>query len=625
MNRALATAILFIVAARAGFAQQTGPDQAAARAAAARFEKREVLIPMRDGVKLHTTIFVPRDRGARYPILLRRTPYSCAPYGSDYPEIGRISSNAGLLDDGYVFAIQDVRGRFMSEGVFEDVRPHNPKKSAPTDIDESSDTFDTIEWLVKNVPEARPEVGMFGISYPGFYAAMGMIDAHPALRAVSPQAPVADWFFDDFRRHGALYLPHSFNFLFAFVQPRDGGPTSRPAVRFKHGTQDGYDFFLRLGPLANAETRYFKGGVAFWNELAKHPNYDAFWKARCILPHLRNTAPAVLYVGGWFDAEDLYGPLKAYRATEAQNPKVDNRIVMGPWYHGGWARVDGDRLGHAWFASKTSLHYRENYERAFFAEHLHRRKSMRAFEAAMFDTGKNEWQEFDRWPPSGFETAVFHFEADGALTTKRPKTAGADEFLSDPDKPVPYTEAVDIGMTKEFMTDDQRFAARRPDVLSYRTEALAADVSMAGPITADLWVSTSETDADWIVKVVDVFPDDAPDWDGLAAGRHMSGYQMLVRAEVIRGRFRNSYEKPEPFVPGQATRVRFELQDVLHTFRKGHRIMVQVQSTWFPLVDRNPQKYVANVFAATESDFRKAVHRVHRSTEHPSAIEVRVR
>jgi putative CocE/NonD family hydrolase len=588
----------------------------------ASYEKTEHLVPMRDGVRLSTTIYAPRDRSRTYPIILARTPYSCRPYGKDEYRTG-LGPTRAFARDGYIFVYQDVRGKYMSEGEFVNMRPHVDVKRSATDVDESSDTWDTIEWLLDHIPNDNGRVGMWGISYPGFYAAAGMIDAHPALVAVSPQAPIADWWYDDFHHHGAFFLPHCFNFFASFGRPRPG-PTTEGHPRFDHGTPDGYQFFLELGPLSNANTLYFKDGVAFWNQIVAHPNYDEFWQARNILPHLHDVAPAVMTVGGWFDAEDLYGPLQIYRAVERENPDVFNVMVMGPWAHGGWSRSAGRRLGNIDFGADTSDFYREQLLRPFFRHHLKDEGPCPLAEATVFDTGALRWHGFDQWPPADLRPATLHLAADGGLDFAGPAgaTGDHDAFVSDPARPVPFTEAIARGMTREYMTDDQRFAARRPDVLVYQTEPLEDDVTLAGPVVADLWVSTSESAADWVVKLIDVLPPDAPDHDGLPDGRHLGGYQMMVRSEVIRGRFRNDPSRPEPFVPGQPTRVRLELQDVMHTFRAGHRIMVQVQSTWFPLVDRNPQRYVDNIFLARPEDFVAATHRVYRGGAHASRIEV---
>ena len=588
------------------------------------YTKQEQMIPMRDGTKLYTIIYSPKDSAQKYPVMLTRTPYSVGPYQKDKFR-GSLGPNGLFAREGYVFAYQDVRGCYMSEGKFEDMRPHNDKKATSQDIDESSDTFDTVEWLVKNVPNNNGAVGLSGISYPGFYSSAGMIDAHPALKAVSPQAPIADWFFDDFHHHGAFFLPHAFNFFSGFGHPRPQ-PTTNRGHRFDHGTKDGYQFFLEMGSLKNANAKHFKNDVPFWNKLVEHPDYDKFWQERNLLPHLKKVAPAVMTVGGWFDAEDLYGALKTYQAIEKQNPGIFNVLVMGPWQHGGWSRTDGDKLGNVSFGGKTAQFYQKEMELAFFDHFLKGKGEHKLPEAYMFETGANHWRRFDTWPPKTTAKKTLYFHDGGKLAFNLPagNAMDNDEFTSDPAKPVPFTEAINIGMTTEYMTDDQRFASRRPDVLTYQTGVLQNDTTLAGPLFADLRVSTTGTDADWVVKIIDVLPNDTKDTPDLPKNRHLGGYQMMVRSEVIRGRFRNSYEKPEPFVPNQVTQVRLEIQDLLHTFAKGHRIMVQVQSSWFPMVDRNPQKYVPNIYMADEKDFIKANHRVYRSKEQPSGIQVGV-
>ncbi len=587
-----------------------------------RYIKHEHMIPMRDGVRLFTSVYAPRDNTRPYPIMLSRTPYSCRPYGEDKyrPSLG---PNKKFTEEQFIFVCQDVRGRVMSEGEFVNVRPHVAVKDDPTDIDESTDTYDTIEWLLANVPNHNGRVGMWGISYPGFYSSAGMIDAHPALKAVSPQAPIADWYFDDFYHHGAFFLPHAFNFFAVFGQARPE-PTQERGKEFDHGTPDGYQFFMDLGPLKNANERYFHGEIAFWNEITAHPSYDEFWKARRILPHLKKVSPAVMTVGGWYDAEDLYGTLNTYQAVEKQNPGIVNILVMGPWVHGGWGRSDGDKLGLARFGAKTAEFYRGNIELPFFNCFLKDVCGEPLPEAYVFETGANEWRRFDLWPPAGLEPRELYFQANGGLSFDAPTGQGEvyDEYVSDPARPVPFSESVSTEMTREYMVDDQRFASRRPDVLAYQTSVLEEDVTLAGPMDAELWVSTSGTDSDWIVKLIDVFPNDAKNPEETPRGKHLAGCQMMVRSEVIRGRYRNSYEKPEPFTPDRPSRVKLTLQDVLHTFQKGHRIMVQVQSTWFPMVDRNPQKYVDNIFLAEESDFVKATQRVYRGGSQASHLRV---
>lgn len=590
----------------------------------AHYRKSEVRVPMRDGTNLFTSIYTPVDTSRTYPILMIRTPYSVGPYGADaYRE--NVGPSRAMMEAGYIFVYQDVRGCYMSEGEFVNMTPHRTQKTGPSDFDESTDTYDTVAWLVANVPNNNGRVGQWGISYPGFYAAAGMIDAHPALVAVSPQAPIADWFFDDFHHHGAFFLPHAFNFLSSFGRPRPE-PVAERGPRFDHGTPDGYAFFQELGPLRNANDKYLHEQIPFWNELEAHPNYDEFWQSRNLLPHLHNVAPAVMTVGGWFDAEDLYGPLKIYQTIERNNPDAFNVLVMGPWRHGGWARGDGASLGNVSFGSPTSHFYQADIEKAFFDHYLKGEVAPQLPEAYVFETGANRWRTFDQWPPASVESRALWLGEGGALAFGDAPTAARayDEFVSDPQKPVPFTEDVSIGMTREYMTDDQRFAARRPDVLVYQTDVLTQDLTLAGPLLADLWVSTSGTASDWVVKLIDVHPADASDHEYLARGKHMGGYQMMVRSEVIRGRFRDGYETPKPFRPNVPANIELELLDVLHTFQKGHRVMIQVQSTWFPLVDVNPHTYVDNVFAAEPKHFTTATQRVHRSRRHPSKIEVGV-
>jgi len=592
----------------------------------AAYTKYEYRIPMRDGKKLLTAVYVPKDTSQKYPILLTRTPYSVGPYGIDnYKD--NLGPSPLFAKEGYIFAYQDVRGRWMSEGTFVNMRPHNPNKTGPQDVDESSDTYDTFEWLIKHVPNHNGKAGLWGISYPGFYTDCGIIDAHPALKAASPQAPIVDWFVgDDFHRNGALWLPHCFNFIANFGRPRPE-PTRKGPPRFEHDTPDGYDFFLRLGPLSNADKKYFKGDVAFWNEVMAHGTYDDFWQSRNLRPHLKNIKPAVMTVGGWFDAENLFGALETYRHVEAGSPGISNVLVMGPWRHGGWSGDDGASLGNVHFNSKTSDFYRQQIELPFFEFHLKGKGENKHPEAWVFETGTNQWRRHDAWPPKGAKPQAFYFQANGRLAPVVPPDGkpgeSCDEYVSDPAKPVPFQDRIDIGMSPDYMTADQRFAARRPDVLVYQTPVLDDDVTLAGPIDVDLHVSTTGTDSDWVVKLIDVYPDDYPDPNPNPTGVRMGGYQQLVRGDVMRGKFRNSYTKPEAFEPGQPTRVPFRLQDVYHTFRPGHRIMVQVQSSWFPLADRNPQKCV-DIYAAKESDFQKATQRVYRSRELASKVTVRV-
>jgi uncharacterized protein len=591
----------------------------------ARYVKTEVYIPMRDGKKLFTSIYAPKDATRKYPIMLCRTPYSVAPYGRETYK-RRLGPSQLFAEEGYIFVYQDVRGKFLSEGEFEDVRPFNPNKKTAADIDEASDTYDTIEWLLKNVPSHNGRVGMWGISYPGFYVTMGILSGHPALKAASPQAPVTDWFIgDDDHHNGALFVLDAFSFNASFGLPRPK-PTTEFPPDFEYGTPDAYKFYLDVGPVANLDRKYLKGRVVYWNDLTAHGTYDEFWKARTPLPHLKNlnpaTLPAVLTVGGWFDAEDLYGPLNVYATIERGFSQAKNNLVMGPWFHGGWAGSDGERLGWAQFAAKTSVFYRENVELPFFNFHLKDKGTLTLPEAWIFQTGSNQWKTFDQWPPKNGEEKALYLRAGGKLSFAPPppdEPTEYDEYVSDPRKPVPYTNEItnDRGVT--YMVEDQRFVATRPDVMVYQSDVLTEDVTIAGPILANLIASTSGTDSDFIVKLIDVHPDAAPKIDNVETG----GWQMLVRWEVMRGKFRNSYEKPEPFTPNEPTKVSVPLQDAAHTFLKGHRIMVQVQSTMFPLIDRNPQTFT-DIYHATDADFQKATQRIYRSARRSSHLSVTV-
>lgn len=589
-----------------------------------RYTKYEYRIPMRDGVRLFTAVYVPKDSGEKYPILLRRSPYSCRPYGVEqYPD--KLVSDP-LTKSGYIFAFQDVRGRWASEGELENMRPHLVEKRTPQDVDESTDTYDTIDWLLKNVDDHNGRVGQWGISYPGFYTSCGMIDAHPALKASSPQAPICDWFIgDDWHHHGALQLTHFFNFISEFGRPRPE-PIKKNDFKFDHAMKDGYRFFLEMGPLKNADAKYFKGQVPFWNEVMKHGTYDDFWKERNLRPHLKNIKPAVLTVGGWFDAENLFGALETYRSVEKSSPNCANTIVMGPWIHGGWASADGASLGDISFAAKTSEFYREKIEFPFFEQYLKEKGSGKRPEAWMFQTGTNRWREYDAWPPKDSQPSELYFRAGGKLTADAPPatevTPGFDEYVSDPRRPVPFMERIETKMSPEYMTADQRFASRRPDVLVYQTPILDEDFDIAGPIEVELHVATTGTDADFVVKLVDVFPDDAEDPKPNPREVRLGGYQQLIRGDIFRGKFRESFETPKPFEPNRPTVIKFTLQDVCHSFRSGHRLMIQVQSSWFPLFDRNPQTFV-DIYTADEQDYQSAMQRVYHSPERASRIRFR--
>lgn len=637
------------------------------------FTKREVMIPMRDGKSLFTAIYTPKDVSKKYPILMRRTPYSCSPYGAD--AYATNFQNMYLARAGYIMVFQDVRGRFMSEGEFVDVRPYGQGK-----FDEATDTYDTVDWLLKNASGNNGNVGVLGISYPGFYATMAVLAGHPAIKAVSPQAPVTDWFVgDDFHHNGAFFLMDGFSFYSGFgkVRPK---PTTDFSQAFQDwNTPDNYDFYLKAGALRNFSEKYGMKDIPFWQDLMQHPNYDAFWQARNPRPHLKNIKPAVMTVGGLFDAEDCWGAWNTYKALESQNPAShSNRIVMGPWVHGGWARGKGDRLGSVVFGQMSSDFYQREIEFKFFEHYLKGNGAMDLPEAYVFETGSNRWTTYPSWPPAAASATKYLFEAGGKIRAgevmakidasktnkpKRPETEMAtlptgadapkaaptppgpddepaptaaanaaknnlevktqssqnkdfDTYISDPARPVPYTQDVHLRRTREYMCDDQRFASRRPDVLVYETPVLSSPLTVTGPVLADLWVSLSTTDADFVVKLIDVFPDTMK---GSENGVPLGGYQMLVRGEIFRGRYRNSFEQPEAFVPGLPTQVKFELPDVAHTFMPGHQLMIQIQSSWFPLADRNPQQFI-NIYEARDEDFVPAQIQVWHNSQYQSGV-----
>jgi uncharacterized protein len=605
------------------------------------YNKREVLIPMRDGVKLFTSVYEPKDKKQKYPIMLDRTPYSVAPYG---PKEFRTSLGPDELfaREGYIFVYQDVRGRYMSEGVYEDVRPYIPHKTG-NQIDETTDTYDTVDWLTKNVANNNGRVGVWGISYPGFYASMAGIDGHSAVKAISPQAPVSDWFHgDDMHHNGALFLAQNFSFFAYFGQQRPTPTGTNEYVKpYPFGTEDGYQFYSQMGGLGKSGDLYQQKlgmHMKFWDQMMAHPNYDQFWKERNVFPNLTNIRAAVMTVGGWYDDEDLYGALGVYQYIEKQNPGIYNVLVMGPWFHGGWVRSDGDWLGTAYFGSKTGVYYREHFELPFFNYFLKDKGDISQIkEVNVFDTGANQWRDVPNWSPTTSADTPVYLMTDGKLVFgdgvngKRPPGPSGrglyDEYVSDPWNPVPYTEKITLNYPRDFMTEDQRFAARRPDVLVYQTEPLAQDVTVAGNISPELFVSSSSTDSDFVVKLIDVFPDDytlpagvKPPEDSAACVLKPGGYQMLLRGEPFPARFRNSFEKPEPLKPNTPTKISYVMPGIVHTFKQGHRIMVQIQSTWFPLVARNPQKFMANYKAGSDTDFQKATERVYHSAQYASRI-----
>ncbi len=572
------------------------------------FIKIERLIPMRDGAKLFTAIYIPRDSSGNYPFLLMRTPYASSPYGEDKYR-RQLSPNPLLSKEKYIFVYQDVRGRYMSEGQFQEMTPAIDHKKSNKDVDESSDTYDTVDWLLKNISHNNGKAGIYGISYPGFYASASLPDAHPAIKAVSPQAPVTDEFEgDDAYHRGAFFLMDDFSFMNFFDHPRPHPWQKYPLVNPSLDIKDVYDFYLNIGPIKNLNARYYHDSSKIWNEYLAHTKKDAYWQARNIRPHLKNVKPAVLVVGGWFDAEDMFGALKTYEAIERQSPGNDNRLVMGPWTHGAWESGNWSRFGGYSFGSNTSAYFQQ-MEVDFFNYYLKGTGQFNVAEATVFITGSNRWQSFAQWPPKEAVKQSWYLQGNHALSTVKNNSSNStsfDEYVSDPANPVPYIDKKSDDRINEYMAADQRFAAARPDVLHYTSANLSKDLTLYGPITANLFVSTTGTDADFVVKLIDVLPDKT---------------QQLVRAEIIRGKFRNSWEKPEPFVPGKITPVKLVLNDVAHTFLAGHQLMVQVQSSWFPLVDRNPQKFV-NIAEANENDFQKATIRLYHDAQHASNIEI---
>jgi len=594
--------------------------------------KKEVYISMRDGVKLFTAIYAPKDNAEKHPILMTRTPYSCAPYGDTlYPSNLWLQHLRYYLREGYIIVRQDVRGRWMSEGEFVDVRPFIKDKKSNTDIDEASDTYDAIDWLVKNVPGNNGNVGVFGISYPGFYSTMAAASAHPALKAVSPQAPVTDWFMgDDFHHNGAFFQMDGFGFYTGFGKPRPK-PTTVGPKGFDFPVRDAYKFYLEAGSLVKLEN-YMGDSIKFWKEMYAHPNYDAWWQARNARNAMYDIKPATLVVGGLFDAEDCYGAWNLYKAIEKQSPSTNNKIVMGPWYHGQWASRDGSFLGNVKFGSNTALWYQNNIEIPFFNFYLKGKGTDPALpEASIFFSGENNWKKFDKWPPAGSVDKEIYISDNNTLSWEKPAAKATPySYISDPAHPVPYTEDVHFSRTREYMTDDQRFASRRTDVLTFQTEVLENDLTLAGAVIANLKTSITGTDADYVVKIIDVFPDNfvypgtVPQTGRTAGGPYpMNAYQMLVRGEIMRGKFRNSFETPVPFKPGKVETVKFALPDVAHTFGKGHRLMIQIQSSWFPLADRNPQVFM-DIYKAKPEDFKAATISIYHDNTNSSSITLPV-
>jgi hypothetical protein len=604
------------------------------------YSKFEYRIPMRDGVKLFASVYIPKDvitDGKTYPIMLQRTPYSVAPYGED-----KFRDNLGPSEffarEKFIFVYQDARGRYMSEGEYSPIRPYKSVKNGPKDIDETSDTYDTIDWLVKNIHGNTGKVGVWGISQPGFYATAALIDAHPALVAVSPQAPVTDYYLgDDVYHNGAFMLNHRFNFYQGF-KPREGDPAPPPrTLPFDYGTPDGYEFFLNMGSLANADEKYFKHQQPYWLLNIGHTTYDDVWQSRAVWKYLKGIKPAVMLVGGWFDTEDPQGLFRQFHFMDENSPPPLNMLVVGPWTHGGFSRGDGDRVGNVNFGSKTGLYYREHVEFPFFLYYLKGKGDGKFPKAYIFETGVNQWHKFDAWPPTGAKAKDLFLAAHGELSMEPPSDAAYEEYLADPNKPVPYIGYTSPTVRPDYMTEDQRFASTRPDVLVFKTEPLDRDVTVMGPIAVDLKVSTTGTDSDFVVKLIDVYPGDYPDYNAPPAvpgapaptalqpanAVRVGGYQQLVRGEPFRGKYRKSFEKPVPFEPGKPDRIAFRMPDVAHTFRAGHRIMVQVQSSWFPLTDRNPQKFM-DIPTALSTDFVKATQHVYYGGPDGSRVQLMI-
>ena len=594
------------------------------------YTKIERQIPMRDGIRLFTTIYIPKDSTEKHPFLMTRTPYSCNPYGKDKFAPFWKSYTMSYLKEGYIRVIQDVRGRWMSEGEFADVRPFNANKKNSQETDEASDSYDTVDWLLKNIPNNNGKVGVFGISYPGYYSTMAAASNHPAILAVSPQAPVTNWFIgDDAHHNGAFFLMDNFSFYSAigngFGLPHPH-PMNIKAKPIGYSVNDNYKYYLDAGTLANI-AKIVGDSVHFWKEMYDHPNYDEWWKARDARNATKNLSPSILWVGGLFDAEDNWGTWNSYQSAESNNPGKDfNKIVMGPWSHGQWSLKNVTHMGNVYFGSNTGDWYQKNIEIPFFNYYLKNKGDISQMaEATIFVSGENTWRNFKQWPPAEKEDKSLFLQPNGGLDWKQPiaKTSST-EYISDPAKPVPYTEDIHLRRTTSYMTDDQRFAERRTDVIAFKTEVLTEDLTVTGIIKANLFTSISSTDADFVVKVIDVFPDKFSYSDSVYTDKNsvrypMDAYEMLVKGEIMRGRYRNSFEVPEPFVPRKIELVSFNIGDVAHTFKKGHRVMVQIQSSWFPLVDRNPQKFV-NIYTATENDFQKAGIRIYHDEKHQSSV-----
>jgi putative CocE/NonD family hydrolase len=612
-------------------------DKNSAAFVTAHYTKYEYFIPMRDGAHLFTAVYVPKpeafaDHGS-WPFLMTRTPYGVGPYGDGHYR-GHLGPSDEFEKAGYIFVYQDVRGRFMSEGRFVEMTPAIDHKTSNQQTDESSDTYDTIEFLLKHVPDNNGKVGIVGISYPGFYTSASIINSHPAIKAASPQAPMTNLFIgaDDSYHGGAFMLAANFGFYAGFFHQFNGPATEEPPARSVDIGPDSYRFYLNAGPLSEMEKKYLGGSNALYLDQMQHDTYDHYWQIRDLSQHMIGVHAAVLTVGGWFDAEDLTGPLKTFHAIGKFNPGITNTVVIGPWVHGGWAYLSGDHLGDVQFGAKTAEYFRAQIQFPFFEYYLKGRGSSNLPKAYVFETGTNVWRKYSAWPPPGVHPRMLYFHQNGTLSFAPPTAAeGHNQYVSDPTHPVPFVGYTTNDIPQRYMDDDQRFAARRPDVLVYESAPLQGDVTIAGPISPKLKIASSGTDSDFIVKLIDVYPKDFPNPEEDNEGKHvidapplqMGGYEQLVRGEPMRAKFRHSWEKPEPLVPGRMTELDFTMPDVNHTFRKGHRIMVQVQSSWFPLVDRNPQTFV-DIPYAKPGDFKKATEQVFCNQKAASGVEVMV-
>ena len=621
MKRSVLFYLLFLLS-WAAVAQNSAPDTSWIKA---NYTKTEQYIAMRDGVKLFTAIYTPKDDSQTYPIIMQRTPYSVRPYGEgNYRRT--LGPNAYLMREKYIFVYQDARGRYKSEGNFREMTPAIENKKNNKDVDESSDTYDTVEWLLKNTKN-NGKVGQWGISFPGYYSSAGLPNAHPAMAAVSPQAPMSDEFIgDDCYHNGAFFLMDNFGFYSGFDGPKTKDGTGYQS-HFNAEYNDAYKYFLDFGPLKKTNAApYFADPNSIWRQTTAHPVYDEFWQSRNIKKHLKNIKPAVLVVGGWFDAEDLYGALKTYAAIEKQSPGNNNRLVMGPWTHGGWAAPAWKGFAQYQFGSDVNKYYQQEIETKFFNFYLKGKGAFDQSEVTVFETGTNEWKHYREWPPLNSQPTTYYFAKNGGMAVARLLSEpSSTTYESDPAKPVPYTNVISGHRNNEYMAEDQRFASRRPDVVSFQTDTLTEDLTLTGEIVANLMVSMTGSDADFIVKVIDVWPigSTVPAAQEGSKPVIMDGYQQMVRAEVLRGKFRNSFSKPEPFVKDKIEKVTVKLNEVAHTFKKGHRVMVQVQSSWFPLVDRNPQKFM-NIFEASESDFQKSRITIHHDANNSSSITLPV-